>query len=57
MDKYKGLTDKELLERLKKYSIPHGPIVGMNKGNDVTISGSAMWGVVFGKWKKTASQE
>ncbi|XP_053144693.1 emerin isoform X2 [Hemicordylus capensis] len=31
MDEYKGLTDKELIERLKNYSIPHGPIVGSTR--------------------------
>lgn len=29
MDKYKGLTDDELLALLKKCRIRHGPIVGM----------------------------
>ncbi|KAJ6654523.1 hypothetical protein lerEdw1_006830 [Lerista edwardsae] len=31
MDEYKGLTDKELIARLKKYSIQHGPIVGSTR--------------------------
>ncbi|XP_066468798.1 emerin [Tiliqua scincoides] len=31
MDEYKGLTDKELIARLKKYRIPHGPIVGSTR--------------------------
>lgn len=30
MEAYEGLTDKELIARLKKYSIPHGPLVGMD---------------------------
>ncbi|XP_062975436.1 emerin [Elgaria multicarinata webbii] len=31
MDEYKGLTDNELIARLKKYSIPHGPLVGSTR--------------------------
>uniref|UniRef100_A0A8C6YIA0 LEM domain-containing protein n=1 Tax=Naja naja TaxID=35670 RepID=A0A8C6YIA0_NAJNA len=31
MDEYKGMTDKELIARLKKYSIPHGPLVGSTR--------------------------
>uniref|UniRef100_A0A0B8RXU3 Emerin-like n=1 Tax=Philothamnus irregularis TaxID=1899461 RepID=A0A0B8RXU3_9SAUR len=31
MDEYKGMTDKELIARLKKYSIPHGPVVGSTR--------------------------
>ncbi|KAJ7317445.1 hypothetical protein JRQ81_003607 [Phrynocephalus forsythii] len=31
MEEYKGLTDKELIARLKKYSIPHGPVVGSTR--------------------------
>ncbi|KAL8164363.1 UNVERIFIED_CONTAM: hypothetical protein K2H54_049842 [Gekko kuhli] len=31
MDEYIGLTDKELIARLKKYAIPHGPIVGTTR--------------------------
>nr|XP_020648711.1 emerin isoform X2 [Pogona vitticeps] len=31
MEKYKGLTDNELIAQLKKYSIPHGPIVGSTR--------------------------
>uniref|UniRef100_A0A8D2J074 LEM domain-containing protein n=1 Tax=Varanus komodoensis TaxID=61221 RepID=A0A8D2J074_VARKO len=31
MDEYKGLTDKELIARLKKYRIPHGPVVGSTR--------------------------
>ncbi|XP_042309936.1 emerin isoform X3 [Sceloporus undulatus] len=31
MEEYKGLTDNELIARLKKYSIPHGPIVGSTR--------------------------
>nr|XP_056712176.1 emerin-like [Euleptes europaea] len=31
MDKYSRLTDKELMARLKKYAIPHGPIVGTTR--------------------------
>lgn len=32
MEDFKGLTDNELIARLKKYSIPHGPVVGMDYG-------------------------
>ncbi|XP_070597510.1 emerin isoform X2 [Erythrolamprus reginae] len=31
MDEYKGMTDKELIARLKEYSIPHGPVVGSTR--------------------------
>ncbi|XP_061469961.1 emerin [Rhineura floridana] len=31
MEEFKGLTDKELIARLKKYSIPHGPVVGSTR--------------------------
>ncbi|XP_054859150.1 emerin [Eublepharis macularius] len=31
MDEYKGLTDNELIARLKKYAIPHGPVVGSTR--------------------------
>ncbi|XP_060109233.1 emerin-like [Heteronotia binoei] len=31
MDEYSGLTDKELIARLKKYAIPHGPVVGTTR--------------------------
>ncbi|XP_077777839.1 emerin isoform X3 [Podarcis muralis] len=31
MEAYEGLTDKELIARLKKYSIPHGPLVGSTR--------------------------
>ncbi|GAB0202303.1 wiskott-Aldrich syndrome protein family member 2-like [Grus japonensis] len=31
MQNYRGLTDKELLEKLKSCRIPHGPIVGSTR--------------------------
>nr|XP_060643780.1 emerin-like [Anolis sagrei ordinatus] len=31
MDEYKGLTDNELITRLKKYNISHGPLVGSTR--------------------------
>ncbi|XP_077185828.1 emerin [Paroedura picta] len=31
MDEYSGLTDKDLIARLKKYAIPHGPVVGTTR--------------------------
>ncbi|XP_078520750.1 emerin isoform X1 [Lissotriton helveticus] len=31
MEKYKGMTDEELISALKKYSIAHGPVVGTTR--------------------------
>ncbi|XP_064359548.1 emerin isoform X2 [Dromaius novaehollandiae] len=31
MQSYRGLTDKELLEKLKSCRIPHGPVVGSTR--------------------------
>nr|XP_016846690.1 PREDICTED: emerin isoform X1 [Anolis carolinensis] len=31
MEEYKGLTDNELIARLKKYNISHGPLVGTTR--------------------------
>ncbi|XP_048346595.1 emerin [Sphaerodactylus townsendi] len=31
MEEYRGLTDNELIARLKKYAIPHGPVVGTTR--------------------------
>ncbi|XP_075434440.1 emerin isoform X1 [Ascaphus truei] len=31
MEQYKGMTDEELINTLKKYNIPHGPVVGTTR--------------------------
>ncbi|XP_069501546.1 emerin [Ambystoma mexicanum] len=31
MEQYRGMTDEELISALKKYSIPHGPVVGSTR--------------------------
>ncbi|KAJ1095383.1 hypothetical protein NDU88_000548 [Pleurodeles waltl] len=31
MEQFKGMTDEELISALKKYSIPHGPVVGTTR--------------------------